>query len=267
MPPDARGGLAGEVYSLARKRVNLLLAKQGSSLNQVLRHGWLEPALFMVSVSARNVLFEDFVQQRNEAFLEKALSERGHDPTGIRRGGRVSFDYKDLREFVDETRAYAWGLKQVIIPSRGSILERCVGFVIEDTVQDKLSSLPGVQAEFINSSRLAKYHYVDLTVVLTKKGASRTLGYSIKGSTRDRVPQSAKRNEEALEQHTHDAMAHIFLADGDTADDAALRGMDTEKDGRVYTWSRTAKLIGKPGVVPISTLPRDILVEASRLTA
>lgn len=51
--------MAGEVCALARHKVDLLLKAKGTSLDDVIRDGGLEPALFMVYVGARNTISPD----------------------------------------------------------------------------------------------------------------------------------------------------------------------------------------------------------------
>jgi hypothetical protein len=242
--------------------VEKLLAERGTSLEELVRAGRLEHALFMMWASVKNILYRGMVPGAELEFLDRFLADRKISADKLETDSKITLSYGELRELIKTSRKWAWSLRQSVIPIRGRALEKIVRLVVGDALAVFFEKLPGVHVSSRDTSGDRNYHNIDYTVFMSagslEKPRRFVLGFNIRGNIRERKDESVDTRRRAISARTHDQVWHIFLSEGDEGDMTAFRQMNPEEDGQVYTWTGIAEKLGMTGVKPISQLPSDI---------
>jgi hypothetical protein len=248
-----------QIYRQARDFVNALLKERNTDLNELIRSGRLEPALFMMWASVKNILFRGMVPGAEKGFLRDYLASKGYSEEKLRPDTQVEMTVGDLEDLVNRTRKWAWSLRQSVIPIRGKALEKIVRLIVGDALKEIFASLETVKVTGKDTSQDPKFHNMDYTVFFSTGMKSVIVGFTVKGNIRERKDESVDTRRRALESKTHDQVWHVFLSEGGENDLAAFGQMDPSKDGEVYTWAGISESVGTVGIRPIGALPRDVL--------
>lgn len=249
-----------QIYKEAREFVDQLLRERNTTLDELIKAGRLEHALFMMWASVKNILYRGMVPGSEFKFLDDYLEEKGIDLSKISQDAKIELTYGDLQDIVKRTRKWAWSLRQSVIPIRGRALEKIVRLVIGDALGHAFAEMPKISMSTMDTSGKRKYNNVDYTVFLSSGLQRRVvMGFSVKGNIRERKDESVDTRRRALESGSHDQVWHIFLSEGGPGDMDAFQQMEPSEDGQVYTWRGIAQQLKKPGIKAISELPKDLL--------
>jgi hypothetical protein len=147
-----------QIYFQARDFVENILAQYDSSLEDLIRKGRLEHALFMMWASVKNILYRGMVPGAELDYLRQFLNKRGFADEKLQGSKKVTLTYVELQELIKSVRKWAWSLRQSVIPIRGKALEKIVRLLVGDSLKVLFEELPAFKLTAMDTSGDKRYN-------------------------------------------------------------------------------------------------------------